>query len=187
MQAILEKLLNDQLLLFATPIFLFTMFAEAWYSHQRQLGLYDKKDTTTSIVMGLVTLFFEFGFKLAALFAFEMLHDISPLRDVIERQWWALVLLFFADDFAYTDPVDGSQSAKQGIRIGFSDGSRIVFRLSGTGTSGATLRIYFEAYTDNPQNQQLDSQDALAEIIQIAAQLSQLTELTGRTQPTVIT
>lgn len=101
MQAILEKLLNDQLLLFATPIFLFTMFAEAWYSHQRQLGLYDKKDTTTSIVMGLVTIFFEFGFKLAALFAFEMLHDISPLRDVIERQWWALVLLFFADDFAY--------------------------------------------------------------------------------------
>ncbi len=97
----LEKLLNDQLLLFATPIFLLTMFAEAWYSHKRQLGLYDKKDATTSILMGFVTLFFEFGFKLAALLIFTMLHEISPLRDVIDRQWWALLLLFFADDFAY--------------------------------------------------------------------------------------
>lgn len=101
MQEILQKVLNDQLLLFATPLFLFTMFAEAWYSHKRNLGLYDKKDSTTSILMGIVTLFFEFGFKLAALFAFEALHEISPLRDVVERQWWALVLLFFADDFAY--------------------------------------------------------------------------------------
>lgn len=93
----------------------------------------------------------------------------------------------YADDFAYTDPVDQSQSLKQGIRIGFKDGSRIVFRLSGTGTSGATLRIYFEGYTDDPQQQQLDSQEALAEIISIAAEISRLTELTGRTQPTVIT
>ena len=56
----------------------------------------------------------------------------------------------FADDFAYTDPVDGSTTDKQGIRIGFTDGSRIVFRLSGTGTEGATLRVYVERFEPDP-------------------------------------
>lgn len=101
MGTILEKLLNDQLLLFATPIFLFTMCAEAWYSHERNLQLYDKRDTITSISLGAFTVFFEFVFKLTALLTFEILHEISPLRDVVERQWWVFVLLFFADDFTY--------------------------------------------------------------------------------------
>ena len=91
------------------------------------------------------------------------------------------------DDFSYTDPIDGSVSKGQGIRILFSDGSRIVFRLSGTGTEGATLRIYLEAYEPDISKHHLDAQEALAELISIAAQISQLRQRTGREQPTVIT
>jgi phosphoglucomutase len=91
------------------------------------------------------------------------------------------------DDFSYHDPIDGSVSNNQGIRILFTDGSRIVFRLSGTGTEGATLRIYLEAYEPDSSKHHLDAQVALAEMIQIALQISQLVEKTGRTTPTVIT
>ena len=91
------------------------------------------------------------------------------------------------DDFSYTDPIDGSLSTGQGIRILFSDGSRIVFRLSGTGTEGATLRIYLEAFEPNVANHHLDAQVALAEMIQIALEISQLKQRTGRDKPTVIT
>ena len=91
------------------------------------------------------------------------------------------------DDFSYTDPIDGSVSMAQGVRILFTDGSRIVFRLSGTGTDGATLRIYLEAYEPDPSNHHLDAQEALGEMIRIALQLSELKERTGRDTPTVIT
>lgn len=91
------------------------------------------------------------------------------------------------DDFSYTDPVDGSVSHKQGVRILFVDGSRIVFRLSGTGTEGATLRIYLEAYETDRTKHDLDAQDALAEMITIADQITGLKQRTGREQPTVIT
>ena len=91
------------------------------------------------------------------------------------------------DDFSYTDPIDGSVSTKQGLRLLFECGSRIVFRLSGTGTEGATIRIYLEAFEPNIANHHLDAQDALAEMIELALQLSQLKEKTGRKQPTVIT
>ena len=93
----------------------------------------------------------------------------------------------FCDDFSYTDPVDGSISSGQGVRIGFSDGSRIVFRLSGTGTQGATLRVYLEAYEPDTGKHHLDAQVALAELIQIASTISQLRQRSGREQPTVIT
>jgi phosphoglucomutase len=92
-----------------------------------------------------------------------------------------------ADDFSYTDPVDGSLSMGQGIRILFACGSRIVFRLSGTGTEGATLRIYLEAFEPNVANHHLDAQLALGELIQIALQISELKQRTGRVTPTVIT
>jgi phosphoglucomutase len=92
-----------------------------------------------------------------------------------------------ADDFSYTDPIDASISANQGIRILFSDGSRIVFRLSGTGTEGATLRIYLEAFEPNVENHHLDAQVALAEMINIALEISELKQRTGRDKPTVIT
>lgn len=91
------------------------------------------------------------------------------------------------DDFSYLDPIDGSVSSNQGTRILFTDGSRIVFRLSGTGTEGATLRIYLEAFEPDTAKHYLDAQVALAEMIQIALQISQLVERTGRTAPTVIT
>ena len=91
------------------------------------------------------------------------------------------------DDFSYTDPVDGSISQKQGIRILFEDGSRIVFRLSGTGTEGATLRIYLEAFEPDTSKHDLDAQDALSEMIAIADEIAELKQRTGREQPTVIT
>ncbi len=93
----------------------------------------------------------------------------------------------FCDDFSYTDPVDGSVSKGQGVRIIFTDGSRIVFRLSGTGTEGATLRLYLEAYEADASRHHLDAQVALAELIRIALQISELKQRTGREQPTVIT
>ncbi len=91
------------------------------------------------------------------------------------------------DDFSYTDPVDGSVSKGQGIRIFFTDGSRIVFRLSGTGTEGATLRIYLEAYEPDRSRHHLDAQVALADLIRIALQVSELELRVVRNKPTVIT
>ncbi len=91
------------------------------------------------------------------------------------------------DDFGYTDPVDGSISKGQGVRILFTDGSRIIFRLSGTGTEGATLRVYLEAYEAEVSRHHLDAQDALKELIVIALQISELKARTGREKPTVIT
>ncbi|MDX8388230.1 MAG: alpha-D-glucose phosphate-specific phosphoglucomutase [Ghiorsea sp.] len=91
------------------------------------------------------------------------------------------------DDFAYTDPIDGSVSTNQGVRILFEDGSRIIFRLSGTGTSGATIRIYLESFEADTSKHGLDAQDGLADMIVAAGQVSQLRELTGRDKPTVIT
>jgi len=91
------------------------------------------------------------------------------------------------DDFSYTDPVDGSVSTGQGLRILFACGSRVVIRLSGTGTEGATIRVYLEAFTEDAAQQQLDAQEALAELIAVSHQISQLPPLTGRQQPTVIT
>ena len=91
------------------------------------------------------------------------------------------------DDFSYTDPVDGSISTGQGLRILFTDGSRIVFRLSGTGTEGATVRIYLEAYDPDVARHHLDAQVALSELIGIAGELSELAARTGRVTPTVIT
>jgi phosphoglucomutase len=93
----------------------------------------------------------------------------------------------YADDFAYTDPIDGSVSKNQGIRIGFEGGSRIVLRLSGTGTEGATLRVYIESFEPDPAKHHLDPQDALAPLIVIARELAGIEARTGRTEPTVIT
>jgi len=92
-----------------------------------------------------------------------------------------------ADDFAYTDPVDGSVSTAQGIRIGLKDGSRVVFRLSGTGTEGATLRVYLERFEPDPVQHAIETQQALAPLIALADQLAGITTRTGRTAPTVIT
>jgi phosphoglucomutase len=93
----------------------------------------------------------------------------------------------FADEFSYQDPIDDSISSNQGIRIGFENGSRIVFRLSGTGTVGATLRIYLERFEVNADRHDQDAQVALADLIDLAEQLCEVKKRTGRTEPTVIT
>ncbi len=92
-----------------------------------------------------------------------------------------------ADDFAYHDPVDGSVSVQQGIRILFEGGSRVVFRLSGTGTSGATLRVYIERYEPDAGRHGLDTQVALADLIAAADEIAGIRRHTGRELPSVIT
>lgn len=90
-----------------------------------------------------------------------------------------------ADDFSYHDVVDGSDTANQGIRIIFDDGSRVIYRLSGTGTAGATLRVYIEKYEAKVLG--LETQAALSDLIGFARGLAGIAERTGRTEPTVIT
>jgi len=92
-----------------------------------------------------------------------------------------------ADEFAYTDPVDGSISTQQGMRVMFTDGSRLVLRLSGTGTEGATLRLYLERYAAGPGGLDLDPQAALAPVIRAAEQIARIAEFTGRSAPNVVT
>ncbi|KAA3622523.1 MAG: alpha-D-glucose phosphate-specific phosphoglucomutase [Proteobacteria bacterium] len=92
-----------------------------------------------------------------------------------------------ADEFAYDDPVDGSRSEGQGLRIHLHGGARIVYRLSGTGTEGATLRVYIEAHQADPSRHDDDPQRALAEPIHVAAELARIAYFTSRTAPTVIT
>jgi len=92
-----------------------------------------------------------------------------------------------ADDFHYVDPVDGSESAQQGVRIFFKEGVRIVYRLSGTGTAGATLRVYCDRFNEDTEAVNLDAQEALNDVLIAAEMLAQITHYTGRTQPDVIT
>lgn len=92
-----------------------------------------------------------------------------------------------ADDFAYHDPVDGSDSANQGLRIMFADGSRIVYRLSGTGTAGATLRVYIERYEPDPERQFVETQEALKDLIALSRQLAEIERHTQRAAPSVVT
>jgi phosphoglucomutase len=92
-----------------------------------------------------------------------------------------------ADDFAYHDPVDGSDSARQGVRVIFSDGARIVYRLSGTGTAGATLRVYIESFENDVARQHGDTQVALADMVTLSHTLAEIPRFTGRDQPSVIT
>ena len=92
-----------------------------------------------------------------------------------------------ADDFSYEDPVDGSVSTRQGVRIQFADGSRIVYRLSGTGTAGATLRVYLERYEPDAAKHDLDPQAVLRPLIEAADQIAAIRQRTGRAAPSVIT
>ena len=92
-----------------------------------------------------------------------------------------------ADDFAYHDPIDGSVSTKQGVRILFKGGSRVVLRLSGTGTSGATLRVYVERYEADPARHGMETQEALADLIAAAEAIAGIRARTGREAPSVIT
>ncbi|WP_153109162.1 alpha-D-glucose phosphate-specific phosphoglucomutase [Propionivibrio limicola] len=91
-----------------------------------------------------------------------------------------------ADDFCYTDPIDGSQSEKQGIRLLLEGGSRVVFRLSGTGTEGATLRVYLERYVADPAEHDVPVKTALAPLVRLAVSVADIPGITGRNAPDVI-
>ncbi|HID37275.1 MAG TPA: alpha-D-glucose phosphate-specific phosphoglucomutase [Ghiorsea sp.] len=119
--------------------------------------------------------------------ATQVLQNVRDQFESLVGQALAGRVVKLCDDFAYTDPIDGSVSTNQGVRILFEDGSRIIFRLSGTGTSGATIRIYLESYEKDTTNHGLDAQVALSDMIKAANDVSKLPELTGRDKPTVIT
>ncbi|KAI8365501.1 hypothetical protein EDC96DRAFT_509923 [Choanephora cucurbitarum] len=117
---------------------------------------------------------------------------VKRLRDMIEKKELenktvGQFTIDKADDFEYLDPIDGSVSKKQGIRIIFKDGSRIVIRLSGTGSQGATVRLYVEKYSNDTSEYVKDAQVGLRPLIDVALELSQLEKFTGRKEPTVIT
>ena len=117
----------------------------------------------------------------------QLMKDLSARLPGLPGQPLAGRTVATADDFAYLDPVDGSLSQHQGLRVIFDDGSRIVFRLSGTGTSGATLRVYIERFVDDPAQLDLDTQEALADLIAVAEELAQIRARTGRERASVIT
>ena len=118
----------------------------------------------------------------------QLVEDLrAKLPGLVGRTFEDDLTVAYADDFTYHDPVDGSTSARQGIRIGFTDGSRIVLRLSGTGTVGATLRLYLERYEAADGRHDLDTQTALEPLIGLADRLAGIRERTGRQSPSVIT
>jgi phosphoglucomutase len=119
--------------------------------------------------------------------ASELMAALQAQLATLPGQTLGNYTVAYADDFSYTDPIDGSISEKQGVRIGFSDGSRMIFRLSGTGTQGATLRLYLESYEPDVAKHAVDPQVALGPLIKIADELAQIKSRTGRDAPTVIT
>ena len=119
--------------------------------------------------------------------AHGLMANLSAQLPTLPGQALAGSTIVSADDFAYTDPVDASVSTGQGLRIVAADGSRLVFRLSGTGTEGATLRVYLERFEGDPSRHDAPTQEALAELIAAADRLAGIGQRTGRKQPTVIT
>jgi phosphoglucomutase len=117
----------------------------------------------------------------------KLMDDLRARLPEIANATYDSLRVSYADDFTYHDPVDGSVSGKQGIRIGFADGSRIILRLSGTGTVGATLRLYLERYEPAHGQHDLDTQSALSFLISLADRIAGIRERTGRDAPSVIT
>ncbi len=117
----------------------------------------------------------------------QLVNDLRKRFDELCGSCFGCLEITTADDFSYLDPIDNSLSEQQGIRLIFKDKSRIILRLSGTGTSGATLRLYFEKVEKNPAAMGLETQTALAELIKLADKLFAIKKITGRSQPTVIT
>jgi phosphoglucomutase len=117
----------------------------------------------------------------------KLMMDLEAQFPTLVGEDLAGRIVTYADNFSYTDPVDNSVSNNQGLRIGFGDGSRIILRLSGTGTEGATLRVYIESYEDRADRLNQDTQSALNDLIIAIDNLAGITTRTGRTVPTVIT
>ena len=117
----------------------------------------------------------------------KIMSDVESHFPTLVGQTLANRVVSYADNFSYLDPVDHSISDKQGLRIGFDDGARLIYRLSGTGTEGATLRVYIESYQSDSTQLNIDTQTALADLIAVADDLAEITARTGRSAPTVIT
>lgn len=119
--------------------------------------------------------------------AHEMISQLKAKISALPGQEFLGVKVTSADDFEYIDPVDNSKTTAQGVRIYLENGGRIVFRLSGTGTQGATLRVYLDCYQQDTALLAQETQEALSELIQIAESVAGIKQFTGRTQPDVIT
>ncbi|CAN1297217.1 Phosphoglucomutase, cytoplasmic [Linum perenne] len=117
----------------------------------------------------------------------KLQSNLAAVNEIVKGIRPDVSKISHADEFEYKDPVDGSVSAHQGIRYLFEDGSRLVFRLSGTGSVGATIRLYIEQYEKDPSKIGRDSQEALSPLVEVALKLSKMQEYTGRPTPTVIT
>lgn len=113
-------------------------------------------------------------------------HLQAQLTDLPGKTFGAETVKF-ADSFTYNDPIDGSVSENQGLRVGFESGSRFVMRLSGTGTVGATLRLYVEKYETGSGNIETDNNAALADIVTIAQQITSIQNMTGRSKACFVT
>ncbi len=117
----------------------------------------------------------------------QLVDDLRiRFKELCKSRFGALEIVK-ADDFSYRDPIDNSLSKEQGIRLLFKDKSRIILRLSGTGTSGATIRLYFEKVEKDPDRMEFETQTALAPLIKLADDLFAVKKITGRSEPTVIT
>ena len=119
--------------------------------------------------------------------AYSLMENLRSKAPTLKGKQFGPYQVEYSDDFSYSDPVDGRVTPHQGIRIGFTDGSRIVFRLSGTGTHGATLRVYLEHYEPDPAKHGIETQQALGNLIALAEEIAQIRALTGQEKPTVIT
>ncbi len=117
----------------------------------------------------------------------RVMDQVRGQLDRLPGQSFAAGTVTMADEFAYDDPVDGSRSEGQGLRVQFDTGARVVFRLSGTGTEGATIRVYLEAYEDDPERLDADPAQALADVVDSAEAISRLRGTTGRSGPDVTT
>ena len=115
-----------------------------------------------------------------------MANLVAQQKDLVGKEIGSFTVAA-ADEFEYKDQFDQSISSHQGIRFLFTDGSRFVFRLSGTGSSGATIRLYLEQYQDNAEKFAVETADALKDLVAVASILGKIEEFTGRKEPTVIT
>ena len=117
----------------------------------------------------------------------QLMHHLREKLPTLAGQSIAGCAIALADDFAYTDPVDGSSTSRQGVRLVLVDGSRVIFRLSGTGTEGATLRLYLERHEPDASRHDLDTQQALQALVDLAESVAQVRAFTGMDHPTVMT
>lgn len=116
-----------------------------------------------------------------------MIKELKGKLSSLVGQSYSGIEIEHADDFQYIDPVDNSKTTAQGVRIYLNNGGRIVFRLSGTGTQGATLRVYIDCFENEPQLLEQDTQKALESLIEIADKIAGIKQFTGRDKPDVIT